>query len=238
MLLLENPKDGEEYYVLLAYPQWTSKKDPDDKHYKIIWMQIRSYLVPRKGYRKFWNWLKKQNFDGLPEGLKLFKDLIGEYPWALPYRAFFSTYVEWQNINSYLDQKFKILTTSHELLYEKIRDASIDESISIEVPAKEFFLNSNLYWDGKGKYVTEEGKVAFIFPAIYEPGPYALLVERNFLEEFLEENKAILVWTVLAEKQCIHGASFPTLGFTIHSRAHLLKNGKIYNSEAINYREK
>lgn len=109
MLLLENPKDGEEYYVLLAYPQWTSKKDPDDKHYKIIWMQIRSYLVPRKGYRKFWNWLKKQNFDGLPEGLKLFKDLIGEYPWALPYRAFFSTYVEWQNINSYLDQKFKIL---------------------------------------------------------------------------------------------------------------------------------
>lgn len=233
MLIVKEPKTGKEYYVLLSFPEWSSRKE-EEYPYRIIWMQIRSYLVPKKGYMKFWRWLKTLNFMGrwTPEGFELYENLIGEYPWAIPYKRFFEEYPEWKEVDGYQHKNFKILPASNTLLYEKIRDESIDESLSIEVPAREFFLKANLKWDGKGNYFVNDS-IAFVFPSVYEPGPYSLLVEKQFIEDFLKNENLVLIWTVLSEKQIIQKFTSSQLKFPTYSRIHMLKNGKILSSEGL-----
>jgi len=233
MLLVKDPKSGKEYYVLLSFPKWINRKE-EEYPYRLIWMQIRSYLVPNKGHMKFWNWIKTQNFMGrwMPEGFELYENFIGEYPWALPYKRFFEENSEWKEVNEYQKDNFKILPTSNTLLYEKTSDESIDESLNIEVPAKEFFLKSNLIWDGIGRYLTDDS-VIFTFPSVYEEGPYSILVEKQFMEDFLNKENLVLVWTILSEKQVIQGLTPSSFEFPEYSRVHILRNGNLLSSKGI-----
>ena len=243
MLAVTDPKDGGEYYVLLAYPGWSSRGEESeidfDQHYRLISMQIRSYLVHRKDSKECWEWFKKQNFMGrpMPEGAENYQHFVGEYPWALPFCVYFEEYPEWTNMGESLNGlPFSILPTSNTLLVEQGYDASKDENFSIEVPAFEFFKKSELCWDGASSYLIETSKRALFFPAVYESGQYALLADREYLETFLRENDLLLIWMVLAEKQSIHGWSGSSVGYTKHSRAHLLKDATIINSEGITER--
>ncbi|RLF27144.1 MAG: hypothetical protein DRN05_06060 [Thermoplasmata archaeon] len=231
MLLVTEPRTGKEYYVLLTFPEWSSRKE-DEFPYRLIWMQIRSYLVPKRGYRKFWEWLKTQNFMEIrmPEGFDIYENFIGEYPWAIPYKRFFEESPEWKEINDYHDENFKILPTSNTLSYEKIRDESINESLSIEVPAREFFLKADLIWDGIGSYLINSS-IVFMFPSAYVSGPYSLLVERRFMEDFLDKENLVLVWTVLSEKQIIQGFTSSYFEFPEYTRVYMLKNGDLLSSK-------
>jgi len=233
MLLVTEPESRKEYYVLLSFPVWSSQRE-EEYPYRLIRTEIRSYLVPKIGYMKFWRWLKTQNFMEIrmPEGFDIYENFIGEYPWAIPYKRFFEESPEWKEINDYHDENFKILPTSNTLLYEKIRDESINESLSIEVPAREFFLKADLIWDGIGSYLINNS-TAFMFPSIYESGPYSLLVEREFMEDFLDKENLVLVWTVLSEKQIIQGFTSSHLEYPEYSRVHMLKNGKPLSSSGI-----
>ncbi|WP_041736698.1 hypothetical protein [Caldicellulosiruptor acetigenus] len=233
MLLVTEPKTGKEYYVLLSFPQWSSQKE-EEYPYRLLWMQIRSYLVPKRDHLKFWKWLKTQNFMGkwMPEGYELYEDFIGEYPWALPYKKFFEKYSEWKEVDNYQEKSFKILPTSNTLLYEKTCDESIDESLNIEVPAREFFLKADLIWDGVGSYLIDNS-IVFIFPSAYEAGPYSLLVEKEFMEDFLDKENLVLIWTVLSEKNIIQGIDSSHLEFPEYSRVHMLRNGDLISSKGI-----
>jgi len=233
MLLVTEPESRKEYYVLLSFPEWSSQKE-EEYPYRLIWMQIRSYLVPKKGCMTLWKWLKTQDFMGrwMPEGFEIYGNFIGEYPWAIPYKRFFEEYPEWKEVNRYQDRNFKILPTSNTLLYEKIGNGSIDESLSIEVPAREFFLKANLIWDGIGSYLIDNS-IIFTFPSAYEPGRYSLLVERNFMEDFLAKGSLVLVWTVLSEKQIIQKFTSSHFKFPSYSRTHMLNNRKILSSRGL-----
>lgn len=243
MVLVTDPKDGTDYYVLLAYPEWSSRGEERhmdlDHHYRLLWMHIRSYLVRKQDSEPCWKWIKKQDFMGrwMPEGADLYEHFVGEYPWAPPFRAHFEEYPEWTRTGgSSHVLPVGMLLTSHALLSEQGYDATKEENFSIEVPADAFFCRCNLSWHGAGSYLTEDGKIAFRFPAVHEPGPYALLAEREFLETLLKENGLVLIWTVLAEKQCIRGWSGNALGYTKHSRAHMLREGRIASSAGVTER--
>jgi len=233
MLLVTEPKTGKEYYVLLSFREWSSQKE-EEYPYRLIWMQIRSYLVPKKGCMKFWKWLRTQNFMGrwMPEGFEIYENFIGEYPWAIPYKRFFEECPEWKEVDRYQDKNFKILPTSNTLLYEKIRDESINESLSIEVPAREFFLKADLVWDGIGSYLINNS-IVFTFPSAYEPGHYSLLVEKSFMEDFLAKENLVLVWTILSEKQIVQEGTPSHFKFPVYSRIYMLNNGKILSSKGL-----
>jgi len=233
MLLVTEPKTGKEYYVLLSFLAWSSRKE-EEYPYRLIWMQIRSYLVPKRSCMKFWKWLRTQNFMGrwMPEGFEIYENFIGEYPWAIPYKRFFEEYPEWKEVDRYQDKNFKILPTSNTLLYEKIRDESINESLSIEVPAREFFLKADLVWDGIGSYLINNS-IVFTFPSAYEPGHYSLLVEKKFMEDFLAKENLVLVWTILSEKQIVQEGTPSHFKFPVYSRIYMLNNGKILSSKGL-----
>ena len=231
MLLIKDPKNGRAYYVLLSFPEWTSRKDKEYP-YRRIWMQLRSYLVPKNSYAKLQDWLKTKNLirNWMPEGYEFYDSFIGEYPWAIPFREFFKEQPEWKEINDYKRNNLKILPTSNSLLCERDRDESIENTLSIEVPAREFFLEANLNWDGRGSYLNNKSP-AFIFPSVYEAGPYSLLVEKQFLEELLEKENLVLVWTVLGEKQIIQESSRSSYRFPIYNCIHILKDKRISSSK-------
>ncbi len=233
MLLVTEPESRKEYYVLLSFSKWSSQKE-EEYPYRLLWMQIRSYLVPKRGCIKFWKWLSTQNFMGrwMPEGFEIYENFIGEYPWAIPYKRFFEECPEWKEVDRYQDKNFKILPTSNTLLYEKIRDESINESLSIEVPAREFFLKADLVWDGIGSYLINNS-IVFTFPSAYEPGHYSLLVEKSFMEDFLAKENLALIWTVLSEKQIIQELTYSHFKFPVYSRIHMLNNWEILSSEGL-----
>lgn len=243
MVLVTDPRDGVEYCVLLAYPQWSTRPEGTDvdfdRHERLVWMHIRSYLIGKQDSEACWDWIKKQDSMGrwMPKGAHLYEHLVGEYPWALSFRAYFQECPEWTgSAGSQHDLPVSVLPTSHALLSEHEYDATKDGNFNIEVPANEFFDRCKLSWDGAGSYLTENGKVAFRFPAVHEPGPYALLAEREFLQRLSTEDDLVLIWTVLAEKQCIHGWGANPLGYTKHSRAHMLRDGRLIDSPAVTQR--
>lgn len=264
-LIVKNPLDNEDYYILLAFPDWSSRKNENEYPYRNIWIHIRSYLVPKGKSDKFYMWLSKQNLIGrwMPEGFELSENFIGEYPWAIPYKKFFEHEEEWKEVKNFSINKMvkstididliilreiigengkieedtytypnlnlnkeykysiftydlqkypckvnfseffsiKILPTTNTL---KIEEASVDESSSIEVPAKFFFDKiQNLEWDGKGSYQLNNKNI-FIFPNAYEKGIYTLLVNKQFMDEFLEKENLELIWTVFGEKQAFN----------------------------------
>ena len=92
MLRIRDPRDDKEWLALQAHPRWNSRDDDSEDRYpyRQIWMQVRSYLVPRADHRKCWEWLRRQDFNGrwMPEGFEIHGGFLGEYPWGLPFVHF------------------------------------------------------------------------------------------------------------------------------------------------------
>jgi hypothetical protein len=106
--------------------------------------------------------------------------------------------------------------------------------LNVLVPADVFFEDESISWDGSGGYRTGEGKLSFYYPPTKEQGPPALLVEREYLSNFLGERGLALVWTVLGEKLCIHPFdASDSPGLLEYSRAHIFLEGKIKSSKGI-----
>jgi hypothetical protein len=85
---------------------------------------------------------------------------------------------------------------------------------------------------GQIGYRTGDGRLRFLDPSLTEPGQSPLLVDREYLLEYLRRKKLALIWTVLGEKLVIgHGAEAPRLEF---SRAHILnQDGRFRSSDLI-----
>lgn len=245
MLQIKGPADGGDWIVLQAYLHWRSKNEDSDERYpyRMIWMQLRSYLVKRVDRHKCWNWLGDQDFMGrwMPEGLDMHEGFLGEYPWGVPFFHSFERFALDQLYDDRTDSRMpcKMLPTAHSLSSGSEYDAYQEDNIVVMVPAWEFFTHSSLRWNTRGGYLADSGKLCFNYPAASQPGPAALLAEREQLLSFLEEENLVLAWTVLAEKQCIHGfGSSHELGYAKHSRAHMLADGSIRSTSEITDRVK
>ena len=172
----------------------------------------------------------------MPEGFNFESGFIGEYPWGLPFTQFF----EWRTYEERARSKTpcRMLPTVHSISCNHEFDAYQEDNINILVPSEVFFNNDNLHWDAMSGYKSDSGKLYFTYPAAIEAGPPALLVDIEYLSNFLEKNDLVLMWTILAEKQCVHGFTSHNLGYAEHSRAHLFAGGEIKSSRGITNRVK
>lgn len=241
MLQVKDTKNGRNWIVLQAYLHWRSNNsDSKDRYpYRMIWMQLRSYLVQRSDQHACWNWLKYQDFMGrwMPEGLDISEGFLGEYPWGLPFIHFFDQSACEQSRVEEVNSRVpcKMLPTVNILHSGSEYDAYQEDSIVMMVPAQEFFIRSKLHWNTMGGYFSDSGKLCFNYPAMSQSGPSALLVDKEYLFSFLEENELVLMWTTLAEKQCVHGLtpSHDELGYAKHSKVHMLVDGNIRSTSGI-----
>jgi hypothetical protein len=234
LLELTRPTDGRPLLALETMPGWNdrSEDDPERYPYRYAWMQVRSYLVPRGDAERFWRWLRRQKFNGrwMPEGYDgLEHSFVGEYPCGIPARRRLDLIEAEEPHGRQLPAPVAPTVNRVSLSFEE--DAYQGGSMTWPVPARQFFAEE-LRWDGVAGFEDAEGVLAFSSPGVIEPGPSALLADRDWLGSFLNRNELDLFWTVLSELHVISGGigHHHDLGYSVHSRSHRLLDGDVVSS--------
>jgi len=146
---------------------------------------------------------------------------LAEFSWALPFAPYFEDVDEPEVENSITRS---MTSTSHILNIHFEFDAYQPNSINALLPAKVFFDHNQLRWDTRNTYVGTNGAPRFVTLPLTGDGPLRLLVEREFLKEFLNERGLTLLWAVRIEKhhfERLLGSN--GLGYTEYTRAHFLR---------------
>lgn len=216
---------GTQWLTLQAYVELDDRVDRADSESerRLYRAQLRSYLVARKRSERLWRWLRKQDLteQRLPEGLSGIPYVFaGEYPWST--QALHNVASE----GAYLDIPLPMLPTVHEQLFEFEFDCYHDETIQLLVPAPQILAGRELRWDGLDGYRDPSGQRRLFAPSLTEPGPMALLAERESFTQWLEENDLDIVWTTIAEINWIPQGfgTIHDLGYAVCSRAHRLRS--------------
>ena len=80
---------------------------------------------------------------------------------------------------------------------EYSRDASTNDSVTIQRPSPWLVEHMGLDWRGvEGEYCWRD-KVVAIDPSTKQDGPPALLIRADFLTQWLRHKKHQIVWTVM-----------------------------------------
>jgi len=186
---------GQRWIILEGHPEWNSRT-PDMSQfdaYRLVWLQIRSYLIPMADAKKVWKWAAKQKFFGrwMPEGAQFSDGFVGEYPFATAMNLYEERYLSQGRMG---DEKLpcEVYPTSNSIIVHYEEDSYQDSSINLLVPARRFFVDEPLRWNGAGGYSTADGVLRFIDPSVEEAGPLTLLIEANYLRQFLARHKLAL----------------------------------------------
>jgi hypothetical protein len=194
-------------------------------------MQLRSYLVPAGQAERLWRWLRGQAFDGGSmltgyEGLE--EAFAGDDPWGIPARRRLDL-IEAEHRGSG-SAPAPMTATANTMSLTFSDDAYQGGSLHWPVRARVFFADA-LRWDGGSGFVDAHGVRVFFAPSLTEAGPSALLVDRGWMDHFLARYQLSLFWTVLAELNVVAGRmGHHDLGYSIHSRAHRLADGRVMSS--------
>ena len=207
-LLAIQERDDQRFRALVSYLTWDVKEEDYDWDipFRQVWTHIESYLIPRNGVKLAHNCLHGRNLFGrwLPEGATLLDGFLGEYPWATQFVAY---PIEWDECGRYGRKLPVVYVPSwNDLSIEYEYDASLEPSKSVRVPAREFFSNRDLWWDGRDGFRMVSGRTVFRDPSLTEKGPSALIADNDFLLEKLDEIGFSLIWTLLGEKWIIGGS--------------------------------
>lgn len=222
-LAVADPATGRRYYVLQAYLDWTEASNNDEQiyPYRHVYMQVRSYVVPKRFAAKTWRWLHGQNFMGrwMPEGSDLHGGFLGEYPFALPFRGAFSD----ERHDSRSQLPGPMYPTVYTVSCEHGFDA-FQSGMSVFVPSPRL-LNGGVRWNGLDGY--ESSGRALFDPSIRSAGPQAFLADVEYIDALLRSRALSLMWTALSEKQAITGNGPNHLGYTEASHIARLQGGRI-----------
>src|SRR5205823_12148354 len=131
----------------------------------------------------------------LPEGYQMSRGFLAEYPWALPFAPYFEAADEPELEDG---DTSSMISASHILNIDFEFDAYQPGSINALLPAKPFFDYEKLKWDTRNTYCGTNGCPRFVTLPLTGDGPLVLLVEREFLNEFLDARGLTLLWGVRA----------------------------------------
>lgn len=225
---------------------WNQRAKPGRGKYELpqrnLWYIIRSYLVRRADAARFFRWAKRQDFMGrwMPEPGDVYHIFHGEFFWAPAYRETVGDYQSPDWIRGWSDQlPTEAMFTAVNFVQESSGfDCSVDESIHVKLPAGPLAAGMQLHWTGaEGKYADARGRIAAFDPSVSEPGPGALLVRQDALQEYLTDNGLELFWTVLGEKILIGGNSGGHGGWLQVSGAYRLTKSGILGRFTPEYRQ-
>jgi hypothetical protein len=203
---------SQEWYVLESYynfdqPQMLALDEERESSLpeRQIWTQVRSYLVREKDFGRLTRWAHKQDFMGrwMPESHDAGRLFIGEYYWSPAFQYFEQPYYQregWTRMGRGDSLPAPVLVTSDPYSWDKGLDCSIHDSVSLLLPCHAIVEGLGLKWNAvPGQYLSG-GSVVAQDPSVFQVGPTALLIRKEYFLKFLREHKLRLMWTVLAEK--------------------------------------
>ena len=205
-LLQIEGEDGKRWLTLEGRYSWSEVRPAhlrdvfDAKG--LLWLQIKSYVVPRRDFADFETWARRQDWFGrwMPEGPELRDVFLGEWP----YHPSAGTYAdEREDIapRAGPDESAPSGVTPTWATYTIAEDGSLSESVQRSVPARYLVEAQGLRWRAASfTFVHPDGRVAALDPSAEEHGSSALLYDEALLRELLDTEEVSLVWTVLGEK--------------------------------------
>lgn len=232
-----NPEDQSHWLVLESYPEWQEHAPESDERSdpprKWLWYQLRSFIVRSNNAAKMFQWLSKQHFWGrwMPENSDFNNLFLGEFYWA----PSVSQYTGVTNPNH--DKRsnepkipFPFILTSADYSAQMNSFDCSNENFSIRIPTawivRQMGLRGNQV---EGKFFDSVGNLIAFDPAVFYPGPNALLVKKEAFLRFLKHAKYDLMWFFLGGKQSL-GGSFSReewLGELQMSGAYRLVRGEV-----------
>ena len=211
-LLIEvtHPTDNSKWLVLEAYYMWEQPTPIGEERFSFatgqIWYTLKSYIMSRHDSDIIFSWAKEQNFMGrwMPESHDLYRVFLGEFFWSPAFEYHNKPYYHhngWTNGHYHLIPEKLLVSTDQYHQEHDSYDCSIDDDISIHLPAKWLVDQMKLRWNGvEGSWFDDDGTPVALEPSVRACGPGALLMNRDKLLKFLYDNDYDIVWTVLGEK--------------------------------------
>jgi len=218
---LPNPKSNIEYIdknnqswiALTSFPEW---KEPLKKGYdrletvhKNLWYQLRSYCMPREDLQLFIKWAEKQNFYGrwMPEEKDNYEMFNREHFWSEAHKFFQNTYyrhLEWTKIEENFNKEDyfgKIALSTDKYYWESGFDYSKEETLSMLKPSRIIFDGLGMQYSKRdGEYIDKEKNIICFEASVYNESHQCLLVQKDKLLKFLDDNNLTMFWTTIGEK--------------------------------------
>ena len=203
---------GREWFVLESFYRWEEPTPPEVDRFNIsrrtIWYMLKSYLVKADDEESFCEWAKEQHFMGrwMPEAPSQTQVFLGEFFRMPSFKYFNNPYdgrAGWTKMSRNPNPlPCEILVTSDSYLQEGgLYDRSIEDTISIYLPAMDIVNNMGLSWRGSdGHSYDRVGNMVAQDPSTKTEGPQALLMDKQLMTDFLNSKGYRLVWTLLGEK--------------------------------------
>jgi len=215
LIEVTNPGDGSKWLVLEASYRWEQPTSPREERYEIprreIGYMLKSYIAKKSDMEELFDWAKEQNFKGswMPESHGLYDVFLGEFSWAPAFEYHSVPYYHydgWTRGDENRIPQEVLVSTDQYIRGDRGYDCSIDKAINIYLPAKWLADHMGLRWNGvEGYFFDDSGDLIAFDPSVRTPGPGALLINRDALLKFLNENGYDILWTVVGEKNIIGG---------------------------------
>ncbi len=205
-------ENNQSWITLTSFPEWKEplKKgyDRSKTSYKSLWYQLRSYLIPKKDLFIFIEWADKKNFYGLdmPKEKGHYQMFNREHYWSEAYEFFknpyYGGYQQWTAVER--GYPYKVALTTDKYYWESEFDYSKEDSLNILKPSQIVFEGLKMKYSHRdGEYRDENNSIVCFEASVYNESHQCLLVKKEELLKFLDENDLTLVWTIIGEKQII-----------------------------------
>ncbi len=238
LIEVTNPKDSSKWLVLDGYYQWEEQAPPEEERYEKprgqIGYIIGSYIVKKRDIEELFKWAQHQCFFGrwMPESRELDHAYLGEFYWApaYNYQRSIYTYGNWTRGYDNRIPKVVLLTTEEYYQEGGGYDCSIESSIRIRMPCKQLIDGLKLRWNGvEGHFFDERGNLIAFDPSVQTTGPGVLVIKKDAILKYLNDNGLSILWTVVGEKYLLGGrlSQEEYLGRLVISGAYTIKKGKL-----------
>ena len=204
-LIAVHDHDGRPWLALETLPSWSETLQPDeealDRRKLVVWMQVRSYLIPLASLPAIRNWTADKDWHGrwMPESADIHNALLASHPDDPAWDAA-SGETEWWRSDP-PRPPCKLWTTAAAYLgTDSDRGQPAREQVYGLVPSKRLYDLLNLARADDFAWANQEGAIIVKDPSITEGEPSSLLVGREEGSSSLVSEGLTIFWTVLGGK--------------------------------------
>ncbi|WP_340539961.1 ATP-binding protein [Nocardioides sp. GXZ039] len=198
--------DGRRFVVLSGTYDWTNATDTTDRT-RGMWTHVYPHLVATADLPTAITELENRDLTGidLARPPQLHQGYVGEYPYGHHHgEALNIIDHEWREPLSVPTRPaaWDILG-EYEYAPDELR------TISLDVPAPDFFgpTPGNLHWNGRNGWTDDNGQVVAVLRHTVNAGRNELLVDADWLEQWLTAEKTSLIWVQNTGKEVYRGFS-------------------------------
>lgn len=212
LLVCVNPADGSRWLNGHGYFNWKQGAPPDQRPTDVargeLWYIANAYLIRTSDVEAFLKWAETVDFMGrwMPDPPQVTGMFLGEHGWGPASRYFQNAYYGddgWTQPRQGCPVRLRQVAVEY-LNESSGFDCSVDDSYTVRLPAEELMTKLGLHSTGRGtEFATSARQVVALDPTASAPGPSALLLRSDALQQLQQREQLTVCWAVLGEKRIL-----------------------------------